>query len=405
MKTNTSFAKYINQPINEEKDSVDSDFKITDKHELRPEVNQTQINNANELYHNIISKKDKRLGATLIASALPAKFSKEYLEKGSASLVGHRIINHADIAHLSQIYRDPRFETLHVVYTRDDQVVGHGALTNRLPGMVSFSKAKDNSTVIAMHKRAHELGADGVWMIHNHPSGRSTPSNADMQMTHNIHDNFERFRHIHLVELKGHIVIDHDEYSHIHKNEMFDGTRVEDFIHETLPIKNSKTTYNNKSHALPHDILGTPIGSKEEAVGVAKNFNVTKNHLVAIGLSSSGHVNTITSYPKHLLEGGAKVKELQSLARIRKMNVNAGHGMGMILAVTHEDDFPKYDHLIKSGAVLDVVLHSHGNPNNTKNILGSRRQADVNPIRTDDGDRQGGTIKYHGGLTKEKGST
>jgi DNA repair protein RadC len=37
-------------------------------------------------------------------------------------------------------------------------------------------------------KRALELGASAIILVHNHPSGNPTPSQADIQMTQTIRD-------------------------------------------------------------------------------------------------------------------------------------------------------------------------------------------------------------------------
>ncbi len=55
-------------------------------------------------------------------------------------------------------------------------------------------------------KRALELGATAVIMVHNHPSGDPTPSKADIQMTHELRDIGEGLGirlHDHVIVAKG----------------------------------------------------------------------------------------------------------------------------------------------------------------------------------------------------------
>ncbi len=55
-------------------------------------------------------------------------------------------------------------------------------------------------------KRALELGATAVIMVHNHPSGDPTPSKADIQMTHDLRDIGEGLGirlHDHVIVAKG----------------------------------------------------------------------------------------------------------------------------------------------------------------------------------------------------------
>jgi DNA repair protein RadC len=52
-------------------------------------------------------------------------------------------------------------------------------------------------------KRALELGATAVIMVHNHPSGDPTPSPADIEMTREVKDAGERLG----IQLHDHVII------------------------------------------------------------------------------------------------------------------------------------------------------------------------------------------------------
>jgi DNA repair protein RadC len=57
-------------------------------------------------------------------------------------------------------------------------------------------------------KRALELGASAIIMVHNHPSGDPTPSRADIKMTRHVREAGEKLG----ITLHDHIVVSHDSH-------------------------------------------------------------------------------------------------------------------------------------------------------------------------------------------------
>jgi DNA repair protein RadC len=58
-------------------------------------------------------------------------------------------------------------------------------------------------------KRALDLGASAIIMVHNHPSGDPTPSGADIEMTREVKEAAEKLG----IALHDHIVIGHDDHA------------------------------------------------------------------------------------------------------------------------------------------------------------------------------------------------
>jgi len=52
-------------------------------------------------------------------------------------------------------------------------------------------------------KRALELGASAIIMLHNHPSGDPTPSKGDIEMTHDIRETAARLD----IQLHDHVIV------------------------------------------------------------------------------------------------------------------------------------------------------------------------------------------------------
>ncbi len=109
---------------------------------------------------------------------------REMLTKGKVDFVGRTIKNAYDLAQAAQVYRDPRFETVRWLFTRNGKVVDTVGITSRNPRFTMV--LLPGHSVQDMVAMARKTGADGVWLLHNHPSGDPTPSEADRRMTEQI---------------------------------------------------------------------------------------------------------------------------------------------------------------------------------------------------------------------------
>jgi len=166
---------------------------IYDQAETRPGTTEGQkslgLQALKSLFH-----RDRRAGATLLGSNL----WRDFTEGRGADLIGQQAGSAEELALAAQVLRDPRFETLRFFFTKNGQIVGHSGVTSRMPGMVSFiqrqiggdtlegMEAAFGGRISELKAMMGNLGADGYWMLHNHPSGRSTPSFADRGLTERV---------------------------------------------------------------------------------------------------------------------------------------------------------------------------------------------------------------------------
>ena len=191
-------------------------------------------------------------GVKTLANILPA------LERGErVDLRGVKVRYAEDVAIVGQMFRSPHLETFHVFAVRRSRIVAHQAVSSRMPGSaVSF--LADNPKVGEFYKKwsdgeitrdeygkhlssvfrqeaermqewLRRTGADGYYLMHNHPSGSPEPSNADMDVTQAFARLVEGF--------KGHVVIDHDRYAVIGR-------------HHLRPEKSPGWTGTHETHAL-----------------------------------------------------------------------------------------------------------------------------------------------------------
>ena len=163
-----------------------------------------------------------------VASVVP-----DALKKGERiDFRGQRVEFAEDLAVLGQVLRDPRVETYWLFATKGAEIVGHMAISSRMPNssatflgsgkkMKALQRRLDSGEIsLDDYKAQHEslfaqdaerikdwlrrTGADGYWPLHNHPTGKPKPSEADWAVTHTLARLVPGF--------KGHVIIDADSY-------------------------------------------------------------------------------------------------------------------------------------------------------------------------------------------------
>jgi DNA-binding protein H-NS len=140
---------------------------------------------------------------------LAMALSKDYAARQRVTLVGQSVKSYDDLAILSQVYRHPSFESVRMFFVNDaGEVVSQLGVTSRLPGSSAAIMGKDGEEYVSkVQTAAQKSGATGVWMLHNHPSGNVTPSNADEILTRLFVQRFNK------LDYKGHVIIDTNQYS------------------------------------------------------------------------------------------------------------------------------------------------------------------------------------------------
>lgn len=123
---------------------------------------------------------------------------------------GQSVTSPQRLAELFQVYRNPQVETFHVVYLNGyGEILAHNAISSGVAGTTaSVNKANYWREKYLINQRIERLGAEKVYILHNHPSGNPKPSAEDVVVTNQylqmIGDKFA-----------GHVIIDHDTASFI----------------------------------------------------------------------------------------------------------------------------------------------------------------------------------------------
>lgn len=257
--------------------------------------------------------------------------SRDYAARQRVSLLGQHVFSHHDLALLAQVYRDPRFETFRLVFVNDSgKVVSQIGLTSRLPAAAVAVVGSDVDAYLSdIAKAAHNTGATGFYMLHNHPSGSSAASRADQNLTRSF------ARRMPTLKFHDHVVIDTNEYTTI-DSEGLTRTIKKDF---GQPAPMTYSEYGGKQIRSPADVMA-----------MAKQMEVTKDAVTLITVDNQLKVRGVTAIPADALSADRaatkrallKATMRQQGGRVIAVGRNPGtlrHANGMVVdAVWVKDD-------------------------------------------------------------------
>ena len=233
-----------------------------------------------------------------------------------ASLVGRTIRSPLDLATLAQAYRDPRFETLRLIFLdENDQVVAQLGQTMRLPATAPWGVAGRNAENYAEYwagvmQAAAQAGAKSMYLLHNHPSGNPTPSDADVTITreawqlfeNGINSNtFEKLPGHTPITVRGHVVINHNRYGFIDTIKSLHGTASSITIHDA-------PEFDQPSFQRQGGIAGQKIAGPPDVYDLAAKMqlNPDSDDVVIIHANNRHIVQSVSLLPA--TEIGADVK-------------------------------------------------------------------------------------------------
>ena len=274
----------------------------------------------------------------------------ELAQRGRIDLRG-KIANSAeDVADIAQVYRDPRFETLRIIYVKEGQIVAHEGITSRMPG---FSKAFSDDPEKEIWKitdRMKRLNADGYYLLHNHPSGTLEASAADQNLTAIFADRIQG--------LKAHIIINSGKY--VELIPIPDQAGRLNLESQVKPVSDLPDDWEDPilQAAIPHDMLGRPVLNPETVALIGSKLKSPEGYATLLYRDAKGEIRAIQEVPVNLL---AQVEHATNFLRGQARNFGAvdiiavsgekakGFGKDMPYGVENE--------LIKNGTLRDIVIY------------------------------------------------
>ena len=167
-------------------------------------------------------------------------FVDTFLKNGTVDIVGSKVSSAHDLAMISQVYRDPRFETFRYVFIGEDSsgnetILMTSAVSARLPCIASVLPIVGGKSIRAYMEAlfiaAEKRGATGFYLLHNHPTGKVSPSDADASATKTVVTRAEAISNL---SFRGHVVINGTEYALMHDSFSQGGKR--DLVTDIHPL-------------------------------------------------------------------------------------------------------------------------------------------------------------------------
>lgn len=232
-----------------------------------------------------------RKGVSVLASRAAKEFSGR---RRGVELIGQSVESAADLAAVAQILRNPAFEVMRYIFVKGGKIVAHTAVSAHAPDHTNVipEGADDTSYFDHINKISERVEADGVWLMHNHPSGRPTPSHADSMITKKINTKVRN--------LLGHVVIDTTQYAHIDPAGSYTLGDLEADIIETP--------------TMTHSLLGAIISGPEDLADIAKIVDQRSSYFQIVGRSGT-KLAGIAEVPLDFISQSAEIK----IATIRRI--------------------------------------------------------------------------------------
>lgn len=262
-----------------------SAYEISNMLQLEYGIPREVSNGQANVLHGIIKKTTIRYARNggVPYGTVGATITGDFIRKGYVDLRGiklskNRNIAREEIASIAQIFRDPHFETFRIVYVKNGEIVGTEATTSYINGASAWGKSRDEYENLTNVKiRKFKLGADGFYLIHNHPSGDPTASNADYEVSKMLKK---------ISGYLGHVVVDHNRYSFIDDNlNGWDGKSA------TVP----NVTYGISNDDLHSRVVDHPLLLKEISAHMMQHYlqfilyttKITRPSFIAIVICAS----------------------------------------------------------------------------------------------------------------------
>lgn len=323
----------------------------------------------------------------------------DLVQRGFIDFRGRRARSVHDIAQIAQAVRDPQVETLRTVFVQKGKVVAVDSVSSRLPDSTyafTMSKAQrvftdhavktygDNerewpAAVVAQlrnltkdsharflseqKRRMDRVGADGYYLVHNHPSGNATPSFADKGLTTHRASAMPGF--------KGHVIIDSGEYAVINTkgNVSFHDIKDAGPDEKLTPLK-------------PHEVLGTKVSSPDSIRDVADAVRQPGGVTIVYSTKNErgGDVSPIVRAVETVSKSFAMSDGFAGFVRNRKSQYGGMHAYVYADAGVADSAFVRKMHdLYASRQIADLVVphtslsRAHPNPHGSTPIRKTHR--------------------------------
>ncbi|SPF35512.1 hypothetical protein SBDP1_1350011 [Syntrophobacter sp. SbD1] len=264
---------------------------------------------------------------------------KEIDEK-PVEIIDMPIEGHAVLALLAQQWRNPKYEELRYVYVKQGIIVDHEGITCRLPTVSKAFIGDRLEGIKRLKERIAALGADSLWLVHNHPSGNPDASGEDLNLTVSIG--------MEIPELQGHVIINSGNYAFIDPKGECDKLF-------RLPNLPQKWIDPILTAPISHSVLGEQLKTHKDIAKWAKILTSERNKPLLVYLSAVFKVRGL----QEINPGG--YRDWKQLADVMpKKLVDFGSKCAVLILPerSYGYDFEIGESLVRRGVFYDVVAVS-----------------------------------------------
>ncbi|MBK7814493.1 MAG: hypothetical protein IPJ52_09400 [Rhodocyclaceae bacterium] len=275
-------------------------------------------------------------------SLLGLAISADWIKGKGADLIGQRVTSHKDLATLAAVLRDPRAETFRYFLVKNGEIVYHTAVTSRMTSSSAAFVGSAGDFMNQIKATMERIGADGYYLLHNHPSGITQASEADVKLTRNVSAAIPGFL--------GHVILDHTEYGLIDtENPTGEAGRSFQSFKGSFPLDVTGPDPTRTGGTIPHPALGTSISSPSLFAEMANGLRDASN-VVMVATDAQLRVTGIMEVPAEHMKRG-KLTAFKHMARLRKVA-----GADYLFAITPDgmDHGDLSGNILNSGWLLDV---------------------------------------------------
>lgn len=236
---------------------------------------------------------------------------KRILKEGPANPIGMPAHTPQDRHAVAALFRNPAFETMRWVFLKDGRVAHIANITGREPGMtvafkpgtaqeaiskMSLGLSRDEAAIRATALKTAEImrgvDADSFFITHNHPSGNSLPSDADIRVTAALSRALGQSEEVGKPSLGarykflGHVIVDHTVHHVI--DAIGDVHAVEMHPTEADPFLDAKSALQDHYIGEPGDLarIGKAVSSGNGTATLI--FQDARGHVRMVGELNQG---------------------------------------------------------------------------------------------------------------------
>jgi hypothetical protein len=280
-------------------------------------------------------------------------FSRELIDTGKVNLTGFKFNDVKELATVAQVFRDPRFETFRIIYTNGSEVVGTDALTSRLPGSATAFLGDIKRYLQKNIERMKRIGADGYYLLHNHPSGKNVkPSQDDVNLTYTYAKNLPGFR--------GHVIINSNKYTEIYTDTTLGDIRLAG--RENLPLDLGEDLLLTPS--VTHDLIGKQVSSSSQLASAAKTLQTDNDISAVVFTNSAGEVTGIQEVSNSMIRNSNN-NNFRNFLRRQAME----HGGRHAFIVGDQSVAKELQSLVESNDLTDAIIKNTGRNLRTDNFV------------------------------------